>query len=47
LSRWKTRKELINSLPESVQLAAVKEDGYAIEYIQSPSESLQLANVKN
>ena len=30
---------------EKNQLAAVNEDGYAIEYIQNPSEELQLAAV--
>ena len=32
--------------PEAVQLAAVKDNGYAIECIENPSEAVQLAAVK-
>jgi len=31
---------------EAVQMAAVKKNGYAIEYIKNPSEAVQLAAVK-
>jgi len=32
-------------LPEEVQMAAVKQDGYAIEYINNPSPEVQMAAV--
>ncbi len=38
----------IENPSESVQLAAIKQNGYAIEYIENPSESVQLATkIKN
>ena len=32
-------------IPEQVQLAAVNQDGHAIQYIENPSEQVQLAAV--
>ena len=37
----------LNNENEEVQLEAVKENGYSIQYIINPSEEVQLAAVKN
>ena len=42
----KKSPELLKFASEAVQLAAVRQNGYAIEYIKNPSETVQLAAVR-
>jgi hypothetical protein len=45
-SRTDTRSISSRTRRKEVQLAAVKNDGRAIQYIENPSEAVQLAAIK-